>query len=184
MEQNKNYALEIEKFLPQKELRILEVGCGTGLLGSQFLKGNNHLLGIDTSSGMLSVFNEKFKNNPQVKSYLLNLETENLAENGFELIVSSMAFHHLVNPLNILKKLKELSSPGGIIALIDLEAEDGSFHPDPKKMGVHHFGFTKAEAEQWAESAGLTLMDRKIIYSIHKNEKDYPIFLAVFKRSH
>lgn len=177
-----DYAEEISRHLKNDVLKVLEVGCGTGLLGSQFVKGNNKLTGVDTSKGMLEVFNEKFKNNSNVKSYLANLENENIPEHGFNLILSSMAFHHLIDPEKMLLKLKELSTSDGIIAIIDLDKEDGTFHPDPKNMGVHHFGFSKATIEQWGNSAGLTLLEWKIVHQIHKNEKVYPIFLAVFSR--
>lgn len=175
-----HYAREISNYLKDQPLHVLEVGCGTGLLGAQFIKGQNNLLGIDTSKGMLDVFNDKFKNNPQVKSRLINLENENLSEKNFHLIVSSMAFHHLVHPEEVLKKLKDLLASEGIIAIIDLDQEDGSFHPDPKNMGVHHFGFSQKRLESWEQSAGLKMLAWKIVHTIHKNEKDYPLFLAIF----
>lgn len=180
LELSEHYAREISKYFPQERLNILEVGCGTGLLGSQFVRNDNRLLGVDTSEGMLEIFNYKFKNNPNVKSHLLNLETEDLAEKNFNLIVSSMAFHHLVHPSELLKKLKGLLNKNGIIAIIDLDEEDGTFHPDPKQMGVHHFGFSKKELESWAPPAGLKLLEWKTVHTIKKNEKDYPLFLAIF----
>ncbi len=179
--QSIHYAKEISKHLKEEPLKILEVGCGTGLLGSQFVKGQNQLIGVDTSEGMLEVFNSKFKNNPNVKSFLINLEKENITEQDFNLIISSMAFHHLINPITMLEKLKRLAQRNAVIAIVDLDEEDGSFHPDPKKMGVHHFGFSKKTIESWGVSAGLTLLEHKIVNKIEKNEKAYPIFLAVFK---
>lgn len=179
-ELSQHYACEISKYLKDQTLHVLEVGCGTGLLGAQFVKGQNQLLGIDTSKGMLDVFNDKFKNNPQVTSRLINLENEYLSEKNFNLIVSSMAFHHLVHPEVVLKKLNELLASEGIIAVIDLDEEDGSFHPDPKNMGVHHFGFSKKRLESWSQDAGLKMLEWKIVHTINKNEKEYPLFLAIF----
>lgn len=181
IEQCIHYAKEISKHIKDEPLKILEVGCGTGLLGSQFVKGQNQLIGVDTSVGMLAVFNSKFKNNPNVKSFLLNLEKENLLDKDFNLTISSMAFHHLIDPVAMLEKLKSLSRENALIAIVDLDEEDGSFHPDPKKMGVHHFGFSKKTIESWGQEAGLNLLEHKIVNVIEKNEKTYPIFLAIFK---
>lgn len=179
-EQNRKYAEEIKTLAGRKEFKnILEVGCGTGLLGENFLSNTAHLLGIDTSEGMLAVFAQKFSDNPYVRALKLNLEKELLNEESFDLILSSMAFHHLQSPSEMMKKLAAKLSPGGIAAIIDLDQEDGSFHPDPAGMGVHHFGFNEETTQSWAKENGLK-MERKIINIIQKNEKQYPVFLAVF----
>ena len=57
-----------------------------------------------------------------------------------------------------------------------------SFHPDPKNMGVHHFGFSKDQNISWAKETGVELLERKIVHTVEKNEKAYPIFLAVYKK--
>lgn len=175
--QNTMYAEKINQHLSFRPVKILEVGCGTGLLGQQFVHDNTSLLGVDTSEGMLQVFNQKFKDNEKVQSKLLDLETNNIAEK-FDLILSSMAFHHLKNPEQMIKKLKNNLLPGGVLAVIDLDQEDGSFHPDPKKMGVHHFGFNELQIKQWG--IGFKEVRREIINVIHKNGGEYPVFLALF----
>jgi ubiquinone/menaquinone biosynthesis C-methylase UbiE len=178
---NQLYADGIKKYLTKKDsIKILEVGCGTGLLGSQFLHETNQLTGVDTSTGMLEVFNQKFHENKNVHSRLLNLEEQELDEDGFDLIISSMAFHHLKEPGKMVVKLKKMLSPGGILAIIDLDAEDGSFHPDPKNMGVHHFGFAEETIQAWSSAAQFKKLSREIINVIKKEQGEYPIFLAVF----
>jgi ubiquinone/menaquinone biosynthesis C-methylase UbiE len=184
--QNQKYAKKITSLMPSPNnspLKILEVGCGTGLLGSQFVFGNNQLIGLDTSAGMLEVFNKKFLGNKNIHSQLLNLEEENLNEGNFDLIISAMAFHHLKNPQSILHKLKKMLSPKGVIAVIDLDFEDGSFHPDPKNMGVHHFGFSEETTQKWSKLGGFSKSSREIVNTIEKNDKSYPIFLSMFFNS-
>jgi ubiquinone/menaquinone biosynthesis C-methylase UbiE len=182
IELSAHYAKEISFFLHEEKLKILEVGCGTGLLGSQFVKNENQLVGVDTSLGMLEIFNKKFDGIPYVKSYFCNLENEKLDEDNFNLVLSSMAFHHLVNPLEMVRKLKDFTQEDGFICIIDLDKEDGSFHPDPAKMGVHHFGFSKEQVASWGKLTGLHLLAYKVIHNISKNDKSYPIFLVVFKK--
>ncbi len=159
---------------------VLDVGCGTGLLGLEFVHADTSLLGIDTSPGMLEVFDEKTKDNPQIESLLWNLEEAPL-EREFDLIVSAMAFHHLDHPDEVLGKLKAMLKPSGKIAIVDLDQEDGSFHPDPKKMGVKHFGFSKETLFKWAQELDLTLK-HSIINTIEKNGQTYGQFLALYER--
>lgn len=180
---NQEYSEKIKTHLKTMTgLNILEVGCGTGLLGGQFLDSQNQILGIDTSEDMLKVFNKKFSDYKNIKSKLLNLEEHNLEEGPFDLIISSMAFHHLKQPERVLQKLQELLSRNGIIAIIDLDEEDGSFHPDLKAMGVHHFGFTKNKIFKWGRELLFTSVHHEIINVINKNEKNYSVFLSVFKK--
>ncbi len=169
---------------PGRRIRLLDVGCGTGLLSFHFAPVADAILGIDTSPGMLEVFDAKAKATPQARSLLLDLEAHDLPAGAtFDLVVSSMAFHHLVDPAAVLKKLGAALADGGRIAILDLDQEDGTFHPDPARMGVKHFGFSEAAARDWAARAGLELLTREIVHVIEKGEgRRYPIFMAVFGR--
>lgn len=189
IDRNHAYGLEIKKHLSfntaDKPIKVLDLGCGTGLLGTQFLDHpKSQIIGVDTSSGMLEVFLHKFfGNNPdstRAKAYLLDMTKNELPEKDFDLIVSAMAFHHIRDTYPMLEKLKERLLPNGTLAIIDLDTEDGSFHPDPKNMGVHHFGFSSEQNAAWAQELGLKLKSRSIVHTVNKNEKNYPIFLAVY----
>ncbi len=163
-----------------KDLKVLDFGCGTGLFGLNFLDYASTLMGIDTSEGMLKVFDEKTRDreHPEISRKLTNLEKENLDER-FDLVVSSMTFHHLNNPREMIKKIKAMLTPSGQMAIVDLDKEDGSFHPDNEGMGVKHFGFSKEELSSWAGENNLSF-DHRIINTIEKNERSYGQFLAVF----
>ncbi len=164
-----------------QDLRILDFGCGTGLFGLEFLDFASHLHGVDTSSGMLEVFKKKVHGNPRVSIEVKNLEEDgcDLEQQDFDLIISSMAFHHLKDPKAMIQKLSSYLSPIGRMLIVDLSEEDGSFHPDPKAMGVYHFGFSKKTLEGWAKEANLNV-DVLPIYELSKNGKNYKQFCAVF----
>jgi ubiquinone/menaquinone biosynthesis C-methylase UbiE len=182
-EQNKIYADKIKLMLKQSHFsNVLEFGCGTGLLGANFIEKNNHFLGIDSSVGMLEVFKAKFASFPNVKYHNIDLEKNNLNINQeeFDLIVSSMAFHHLQDPQNMILKFQKMLKPNGAIAIIDLDEENGSFHPDPKKMAVHHFGFSEKVTSDWAQSFKFKNYSREIVNTIKKESGNFPIFLAIY----
>lgn len=179
IEQNIKYAKIIKSHLVfNHPIAILDLGCGTGLLGQQFVEEENTLMGIDTSEGMLDVFNKKFLGNNRVSSRLLNLEKENV-DAKFDLILSSMAFHHMDDPMKMVLKLKKLLTASGALAIIDLDLENGSFHSDPKNMGVKHFGFSKEVSDSWAREAGFSRYHRETINIIKKENGDFPVFLSL-----
>lgn len=162
-----------------EKIDIMDFGCGTGLFGLEMTDYAQSLVGIDTSEGMLEVFDKKTKGHPEIKSVLLDLEKQDYPEK-FDLIVSSMAFHHLKDPAAMIVKFQSMLKPQGRIAIVDLDKEDGTFHPDNAAMGVQHHGFTKNEIMAWADQAGLAL-DYQIINDIDKNDKTYQQFLAIMK---
>lgn len=183
IQQAVHYASKIKDVLKKDRfLKILEVGCGTGLLGSQFWQNENQYVGLDTSKEMLAVLHSKCADTSQVRSYLLNMDTEEIPEKDFDLVISSMAFHHLKDPTSLARRLIPHLTTHGAVAVIDLWTEDGSFHPDPQRMGVHHSGFSKEDIEKWADVLGAKVLHLDTIHTVQKNGKDYPLFLAVLQK--
>lgn len=162
------------------KIKVLDFGCGTGLFGLNFLEHASSILGVDTSEGMLQEWNKKTNKFKNISSKLINLEKDSLNDK-FDLILSSMAFHHLNAPSEVLKKFSNMLTFDGRIAIVDLRKEDGDFHPDNHKMGVKHFGFSEEEIKNWGNSSELHV-DIHTINKIPKNDKEYYQFLAIFKK--
>jgi cyclopropane fatty-acyl-phospholipid synthase-like methyltransferase len=131
---------------------------------------------------MIQEFSAKFKDVPDAEGLSLNIETEELpgTQGEFDLVVSAMAFHHLQGPLVVLKKLKNHLSCDGKIFVVDLDQEDGSFHLEPQKMGVHHFGFSKEDRDLWCEKAGFKTVTHEAVFEISKNDRVYPVIMSVY----
>lgn len=162
-----------------EKLDIMDFGCGTGLFGLEFADHAKRLVGVDVSQGMLDVFNQKAKAYDFISTVNVDLEKDNLNDT-FDLIVTSMAFHHLDDPKVILQKLSGMLNENGMIVVVDLDTEDGTFHPDSAAMGVKHFGFSAEEVSRWCEGTPLRCR-HEIIHTIEKNDKRYAQFMAVFQ---
>jgi tRNA (cmo5U34)-methyltransferase len=178
---------KIKTYLSRRTAKfsVLDFGCGTGLLAFEFADQAFRIVGIDTSEGMLKVFSQKARqlagSGIEVESHLCDLEKSDFHEK-FDLIVSSTAFHHLVNPESIVKKLSSMLNDKGQLAIVDLDKEDGTFHLDNIGMGVRHFGFSESEVLNWRNNAGFTEATRHIIHVFEKNSRSYPLFLALFSK--
>ena len=79
-----------------------------------------------------------------------------------------MAFHHLKDPKAVLSLFKKHLTPSGRVFVIDLDEEDGSFHPDNEGMGVHHFGFSINTMESWSHELGFHSFQHEIVYEMFK----------------
>ncbi len=171
---------------PSKTMRALEFGCGTGLVSMEIAPLVQTLSAIDTSPEMLAVFQEKISTSgiTNIETSCINLSASSetsLNEKRFELMYSSMTLHHIDDTAGFLNQLSDLLSPGGIVALADLDLEDGLFHDDPLEP-VHH-GFDRAELAALLNGAGLQVTSFETIYTFNKTNRAgivaaYPVFLV------
>ncbi len=183
VENAKKIGQAIVENIPLKEnWEILDFGAGTGLLTFYIQPYVKAIDAVDNSKGMLEKLEEKAKNagvsniNPVFK----DLEKDDLGENKYDAIISSMTLHHIKDVVSFLKKLNKALKDGGYIAIADLEKEEGDFHSDNE--GVYHFGFSKEELENYFKEAGFKDFKFMIVNKIYKNNKEYPVFLAVGKK--
>ncbi len=138
-----NIAAAMLSVLPDtSEMTAIDFGCGTGLVSLALQSSFRHITSIDTSPGMLEVLNNKLKNAGirNVDVHCINL-AESIPNLKVDVIVSSMALHHVDNLHALLAVFVKLLKSGGYVALADLDTEDGTFHQD--NTGIHHFGFDR-----------------------------------------
>ena len=97
----------------------LDIGIGTGNLGSKFLTKRINVIGVDQSEKMLKVCKEKHPEIETRKGHFLALP---LLDNQVDGIVSSYALHHLPDKekLLALEEMTRVLKPGGQICIADL----------------------------------------------------------------
>ncbi|RBQ30020.1 class I SAM-dependent methyltransferase [Aliarcobacter vitoriensis] len=158
--------------------KILDYGCGTGLIAFELVNNSNEVLGLDSSTGMLEEFNKKAKekNLSNIKALKHDILNDDLEENSFDLIVISMSLHHIENFEIFFEKSFKALKNGGYLCINDLEKEDGTFHKKHNNAGVYHFGFTQEELEQESLKVGFKefLYERVFIYK--RDYGDFPLF--------
>ena len=153
---------------------VLDFGAGTGLLSTAIAPRVARVTALDMSAAMLQVLDEKgFAN-------IAPLQQDIFAglPGRYHAIVSCMALHHVADTGALLRAFAAALHPGGRIALVDLYAEDGSFHGDNEAKGVQHLGFVPEALQALAERAGLSDIDfTEILRMQHRNGRSYPLFL-------
>ena len=73
----------------------------------------------------------------------------------------------------------ELLADGGHLAVVELEAEDGSFHGEGF---AGHRGFARSDLQARIEAAGFTDVAFRPCHHIERDTGTYPMFLAVATR--
>jgi tRNA (cmo5U34)-methyltransferase len=164
------------------DVDVLDFGCGTGLLSLALRPLVRSVTGADASTGMLRTFREKLaaRGVEDVETVLIDPAAELSLGREFDLVVSSMTLHHVVDPVPLFRAFRRHLRPGGAVALADLDREDGSFHGD--QADVHHLGFDRGEIASLLREAGFAEVATADAALTHKEGRDYPVFLLTGRR--
>lgn len=167
-------------------LRVLDYGCGTGLLAFPLKDEVGCMLLADTSPGMLEVAAEKIaaQRATNMRTTKLDLLMDPTPAESFDLIVTAMTLHHIPDTDRILRVFYELIAHGGHLCIADLDQEDGSFHGI--EVDVHH-GFDRNDLARRAMAAGFVDVQFRTVFTISKTRdtgtQDYPVFLMHARRA-
>ena len=158
-------------------MHVMDFGAGTGLITAQVAEKVKKVTAVDVSESMLEKLAAKDELKGKVDIVCQNI-IEQPIDAKFDLIVSAMAMHHVQDTDKLLQCFAEHLKPGANVALADLDEEDGSFHPEDVE-GVYHNGFAREAFRGKLETNGFKNVHFVTAHTVSKEEKSYPIFLAV-----
>ncbi len=167
------------------EMRGVDIGAGTGLLGLDLLADLASVALTDPSEGMIEAARDRIEADGIVDAtaHVYDVPSTRLPPGApFDLAVSLMALHHVADTAATLRSVHAMLVPGGRIALIDLDEEDGSFH-DPDQPGIHHQGFDRASLVGMARAVGFVDADAPIVGEIQRDGRLYPLFLLIGRKA-
>jgi predicted TPR repeat methyltransferase len=160
---------------------VMDFGAGTGLLCAHVAPRVGRVYAVDVSAAMLDQLAAK----PELRGKVEPMHVDILATpllHRVDLIVSAMAMHHVEDTGRLLQAFADHLVPGGKVALADLDAEDGSFHP-PDTEGVFHHGFDREALRKQLEAHGFSDIELTTAAEVDREGKRYPVFLATATRA-
>ena len=161
------------------EMRAVDIGAGTGLLGLDLLHDIGSVMLTDPSEGMIEVARTKIEAEGIVdaRAIVFDFPSETAPEGApFDLAVSLLVLHHVEDTAATLRSIIAALAPGGELGLIDLDEEDGSFH-DSDQPGIHHHGFEGSSLVELAAAAGFEDAQVRIVHELERDGRTYPLFL-------
>lgn len=168
-----------KKFPLNKNMKIMDFGVGTGLLGFEIAKDVKKVFGVDVSPSMLSKLRQK--NTPQLSIEAIEQDiVKEPLKDVFDGIVSSMTLHHVQDLEAFFNSIYKNLYKNSFIAIADLEKEDGTFHSN--NTGVYHFGFEKENLCNIVKACGFTDVVYTNVTTINKPQRDFGVFLLTASR--
>ncbi|MEZ5716497.1 MAG: bifunctional 2-polyprenyl-6-hydroxyphenol methylase/3-demethylubiquinol 3-O-methyltransferase UbiG [Paracoccaceae bacterium] len=159
--------------LPFAGLRLLDIGCGGGLLSEPMARLGATVVGADAAAGNIPVAQIHAEQSGLSIDYR-NVTAEALAEAGeqFDVVLNMEVVEHVSDPLAYLTACRQLLKPGGLMICSTINRNPKSFAMAivgaeyvmrwlPK--GTHEWSkfITPDELHALIERAGLTPVDRK-----------------------
>lgn len=112
------------KFVPSQCNRAMEVGCGTGTFTRLLANRAKQVIAVDLSKEMVRVAQSRSTEHTNIDYKVGDFLDLDLALSSFDCIVMIATLHHLPNE-QVLKKVKQLLAPNGVLILHDILRSDG-----------------------------------------------------------
>jgi cyclopropane fatty-acyl-phospholipid synthase-like methyltransferase len=163
-----------------RTMHLMDFGSGTGLLLERISPFVGKMTAIDISEAMNQQL-EKKRGSISCEINILHIDLESTdIPDKFDGIISSMTMHHVGDIRAMFVKFYSMLNEGGIIAISDLDKEDGSFHTED--TGVYHFGFERNVIADAAQQAGFKEVEVVDASLVRKPHGVFPVFLLTAKK--
>jgi 2-polyprenyl-6-hydroxyphenyl methylase/3-demethylubiquinone-9 3-methyltransferase len=162
----------IEQAAGLRDARVLDVGCGGGILSEAMARGGARVLGIDLSQAVLDVAELHALEAKQTVEYraIAAEELAAAAAGSFDLVTCMEMLEHVPDPAAMLDTLTALVKPGGDVIVSTLNRKPAAFAiaivgaeyiARVLPRGTHEYMkfIRPSELARWGRAAGLTLID-------------------------
>ena len=142
-----------------KNMRVLDFGCGTGLNGLAMINSVKTVAFLDISDGMISILNSQL-NDLGAKNYeIYNKLIDEIGDvEPFDIIMTTLTFHHTADVEGTVRAFNKYLKKGGKVFVVDLFKCEGKSHSETQKM-PHHDGFETDELKKIFADSGFSKCD-------------------------
>lgn len=159
--------------------KVVDVGCGGGILTETLAKNGAHAVGIDQSSFTLDIAKQHAAKSALTIDYRL-LTAEQLAAQeagSFDAVTCLEMLEHVPDPAAVIRSCAELLKPGGTVVFSTINRNfkawlfaifGGEYILRILPRGTHQYAklIRPDELRRWSEAAGLThLRSASLMYN-------------------
>ena len=122
---------------------VLDVACGPGLLGCAFAPAVRHVTGIDATPAMIEQARalQKSRGIANLTWDLGEVPPLPYADGAFSIVTCRFSFHHMLDPLAVLKEMGRVCAPAGRVVVADMTpgaVNDRAFNAAEKLRDPSH----------------------------------------------
>jgi SAM-dependent methyltransferase len=173
-----SYLLPTLLALVNDNLRVADLGCGTGDVLAVLAPYVGAAIGVDREPAMLDEARHRLSGHPHAALREGSLEALPLADGEVDAALLMLVLHHLEVPSLALAEAARVVGPAGAVICLDMVAHDREEYR--RTMGHVHLGFSADDLDRMAESAGLRVR-RRLILPPDPAAAGPALFLAVLR---
>jgi SAM-dependent methyltransferase len=98
----------------RREARLLEVGCGSGVLLQEAMSRGWRIDALELSAELAAVARS---NNPEATIITGNIENQDPSGSSYDAIIALDVLEHVHSPMTMIENCRELLKPGGLLML-------------------------------------------------------------------
>ena len=104
---------------------VLDVGCGPGLLACAFAARARSVTGVDVTAAMLQQAGAEQRSRSLRNAHWVQADATCLPfrNHQFSIVTSRLTFHHLEQPLTVLREMARVCRPQGQVVVVDVSPE-------------------------------------------------------------
>ena len=144
----------ISEMMIQPNMRVADIGAGTGFLTEGLVHFPIQITAIDESEKMLQVMAQKFERQSNVQYLVSEAENIKVADGSLDYALANMYLHHVERPAVAIAEIYRTLKPGGKLIITDLDKHDFEFLVT--EQNDRWMGFERSDVEQWFKAAGFT----------------------------
>jgi len=164
-----------------EQMHVMDFGAGTGLLSAAVAPMVKKITAVDISEAMLEKLTAKKELKNKVHGLCQDIMVNPIDEK-FDLIMTAFAMHHVEDTNKLIESFAAHLQRGALIALVDVDSEDGSFHADDS-LGVFHWGFDRDDLKAILEMHSFENIDFKTAHHFDLEGRKYSAFLVTASKS-
>lgn len=118
-------SFEQNKILPLlgdiKDIKILDIGAGTGRLSLQLEKGGAQVMALDVSAKMLELIRRK---NKKIQTMVGDAENLPFEKESFDIVTAAFLIVHLKDPMRFFDEVYRVLKDGGKFVVTNINQKD------------------------------------------------------------
>lgn len=179
----KNVISFVSPYLKNKEINILDIGCSTGALLSEFKKrGYNNLYGVDPSPFCV----EQVKKHFNIKADSRTISSMEVYEKKYDLIILSAVCEHLIDLYYSIEKIIKMLKDNGLIFIDvpNLSLFDKYIFVPFQQFNIEHINFFSLRSlMNLMNNFNFSLIEQKV-HNVKRTSKIIePDIFTIFKKS-
>lgn len=178
----------IETYKTDQNIKILDVGCGSGYSVNCLSEMGLDATGIDFSEEIINLGKERYKN---INIKVMDANNLNFSESYFDLILFECSLSVMKNPEKILGSCKKLLKKDGMILLSDFFFKQTDIEGDTYTLNYWNKLFSdlnfqtiifQDKSKEWKNYLGMVLWEQGELSGLLRGNQNCNINSDIFKK--